>query len=555
MATFTTHPDHPAKFFSFEVVALYGDNLYLNTSTTYRVGPFALDSGTDIEFQGVGFTYTGDALTGGTITSITSHTGGAIDFQFSGLSLSVASFNVYRDADDTEGFLTAVFAGADTISGSNGDDELMGFAGSDTITGLDGDDVLDGGTGSDTLTGGKGNDTYVINVATDVIVENGGSSDDWVESSLTVDLTLAAFANIENIALTGSAALSGFGDSGDNIIEGNTGSNKLTGEAGNDYLDGGAGNDTLDGGTGDDDLVGGKGNDTYYVDSSNDTANEQRPEFGDGNGGIDTVISSAKSFALTNYIENLTLTGPGENGMGNDGANKIIGTDASNILDGGKGNDTLIGGKGDDYYIVDRTQDVVTELANGGTQDVVGSSANYTLSTNVEILLLTGSDDLLGNGNAGANSIGGNGGDNTIDGKGGNDILFGGNGDDLLIGGSGNDELRGQSGDDTLDVGSGNDMVFYLSAVDGHDVILGFDGNAVGGQDHLDLDTYLDKLGIDPEDRADHVGLVDSGASVEVWMDIDADGALDFAIATLQTKDAVTLGQDVIISHGLGEGG
>ena len=48
MATFTTHPDHPAKFDDFEISALDGQYLYLSTPTTHRVGPFALDIGTDI---------------------------------------------------------------------------------------------------------------------------------------------------------------------------------------------------------------------------------------------------------------------------------------------------------------------------------------------------------------------------------------------------------------------------------------------------------------------------------------------------------------------------
>jgi len=555
MATFTTHPDQSARFDEWEIGALDGDFLYLSTPTIHRVGPFMLDIGTDIEFGGVGFTYSGGALTGGTINSITSHTAGAVDFQISGLSMSVATFNAYQDADDTEGFLTAIFAGADTITGSNENDRMFGHAGNDTISGLDGNDVLDGGAGSDTLIGGKGDDLYVINVVTDVIKESGGSSNDWVESAVNVDLTTAAFANIENLALTGVSNLAGTGDGGNNDVRGNSGNNKLMGNAGNDYLDGGAGVDTLDGGTGDDQMIGGYGSDTYYVDSTGDKANEQAPTFGDIAGGIDLVISSAKTFALTTYIENLTLVGTAENGFGNDIANKITGNDAANTLDGGGGADTLIGGKGDDYYIVDNSKDVVTELSTGGAKDVVMSTANFTLGNYVENLALYGNDDLTGTGNSLGNVISGNSGDNVLDGKSGNDNLTGGSGEDFLIGGSGDDKLRGQGGDDTLDVSSGNDTVLYTSPVDGHDVIQGFDGNATGGQDRFDLDLYFDTLGIDSEDRADHVGLVDSGVSVEVWIDSDANGFLDFSIATIQTADTVTLGQDVVLTHELGVGG
>lgn len=556
MATFTTHPDHAARFDDFEIDELDGKYLYAATPTSHRVGSQAFDIGTDIEFTGVGFTYSGGALTGGTITAITSHTTGAIDFQISGLSMSVATFNAYQAADDTQGFLASVFSGVDAISGSNQADDLMGYAGNDTLTGNDGSDLLDGGTGADFLVGGKGNDTYVLDAAADVILENGGSTDDWVRAGFSVDLTLDAFKNIEHAALTGGANFYAYGDGGGNVIHGNSGNNLLKGDAGNDYLEGHEGADTLDGGTGADEMIGGAGSDTYYVDSSKDKASELPPIlFGDIDGGVDTVISSAKSFVLSHHIENLTLVGPAENGTGNGIANLITGNDAANILDGGGGADTLVGGNGNDFYFVDDAADAVTEGWSGGTNDRVTSSADYTLSSYVERLTLTGGAALTGTGNNLANVITGNSGANVLDGKAGNDTLAGGDGDDILIGGTGSNLLRGQGGDDILDVSAGNDTALYSSALDGHDIIQGFDGNATGGQDKLDLDGYFDALGVDPEDRAERVGLVDSGASVAVWIDVDANGWLDWSIATIQTTDAVTLGQDVLIAHGLGESG
>jgi Ca2+-binding RTX toxin-like protein len=46
------------------------------------------------------------------------------------------------------------------ITGTPGDDTLVGLGGSDTIIGYAGNDVLDGSTGNDTLIGGEGQDTY-----------------------------------------------------------------------------------------------------------------------------------------------------------------------------------------------------------------------------------------------------------------------------------------------------------------------------------------------------------------------------------------------------------
>ena len=53
-----------------------------------------------------------------------------------------------------------------------------------------------------------------------------------------------------------------------------------------------------------------------------------------------------------------------EGGHGDDSLEAAGGND---ILDGGAGNDTMIGGAGDDFYFVDSVADVVTELANAGT--------------------------------------------------------------------------------------------------------------------------------------------------------------------------------------------
>ena len=82
----------------------------------------------------------------------------------------------------------------------------------------------------------------------DSIVENSGEGTDTVNAALSTRLP----DNVENLVLTGSAALNGVGNSLDNVLTGNSGANTLKGLAGNDTLQGGAGNDTLDGGDGTD---------------------------------------------------------------------------------------------------------------------------------------------------------------------------------------------------------------------------------------------------------------------------------------------------------------
>ncbi|MFW2831567.1 calcium-binding protein [Sphingomonas sp. ID0503] len=231
------------------------------------------------------------------------------------------------------------------------------------------------------------------------------------------------------------------GDVAGALALGFKGNDTFTGNAGADVLLSFAGNDALDGKGGADTLVGGKGNDTYIVDNAKDRVMEYAQE------GTDTVKASV-THSLAANIENLALTGSGKiNGTGNIAANAITGNAANNILDGGKGADTLTGGKGNDTYIVDSTKDKVVEAKSAGT-DTVKAAVNFTLTTNVEHLTLTGKAALSGTGNTLANTLIGNDGANKLFGLAGNDVLSGGKGNDTLAGGAGTDKLTGGSGAD-----------------------------------------------------------------------------------------------------------
>ncbi len=155
------------------------------------------------------------------------------------------------------------------------------------------------------MDGGLGDDTYVVDNVGDVAAEVAGGTD-TVQASITHTLSV----NLENLTLTGSAAINGTGNGRDNIIIGNAANNVLSGLAGNDTLKGAGGADTLNGGDGDDTLSGGAGadtmdgglgNDTYIVDDVGDVAAEVAA-------GIDTVQSSV-THTLSVNLENLTLTG------------------------------------------------------------------------------------------------------------------------------------------------------------------------------------------------------------------------------------------------------
>ena len=122
-----------------------------------------------------------------------------------------------------------------------------GLAGNDTFTGRAGDDQLDRDR-ADYMIGGLGNDTYVIDNLGDGIREQADEGTDTIQINRTVDLNVEPFTAIENVVLTGVAAINATGDAGHNLLTGNSAANILNGGGGNDTLTGNAGNDILNGG-------------------------------------------------------------------------------------------------------------------------------------------------------------------------------------------------------------------------------------------------------------------------------------------------------------------
>jgi Ca2+-binding RTX toxin-like protein len=149
--------------------------------------------------------------------------------------------------------------GANRLVGGNGDDRLYGKAGNDALLGGNGNDTLKGGIGADTMVGGGGDDLFTVDSAGDRVTELAGGGRDRLIAS--VSTTLAA--NVEELALTGRAAIDGTGNNEANSVRGNEGDNRLSGLGGDDRLSGAGGNDVLIGGQGDDLLTGGAGADRF----------------------------------------------------------------------------------------------------------------------------------------------------------------------------------------------------------------------------------------------------------------------------------------------------
>ena len=344
-------------------------------------------------------TYVVDSA-GDTVTESLAGAAGGVDVVQSAVTFSLATLGnvehlTLTGTDDINGTGNGL---ANTLTGNSGDNVLTGGAGNDRLIGNAGNDTLDGGAGVDTMIGGLGDDTYVRDAATDVITEGLNAGTDTVQSSL--NYTLAA--NLENLELTG-AALTGTGNTLNNIITGTSGNNTLTGLAGNDTLNGGDGNDILNGGLGVDHIQGGAGNDLILLGSTLEFA---IGETIDGGADTDTLRytgAAAGTVTLTDLVSNIeqvqianaaglttgvaainvnasAVTSNGLTLTGNNGANiltgtglddSLIGNAGNDILNGGGGNDTLNGGLGNDTFIfaLGDGQDLVQD--NSGTADRV----------------------------------------------------------------------------------------------------------------------------------------------------------------------------------------
>ena len=136
---------------------------------------------------------------------------------------------------------------------------------------------------------------------------------------------------------------------------------------------------------------------------------------------------------------------------GSAGNDTLIGGPKNDTLHGGTGTDVLEGGKGNDEYRVDRFGDQIIEDAGEGFDTVRSSSSNYTLSNNLEKLVLEEYSHVIGGyGNNQNNDLFGNEYNNTLYGYGGKDVFLGNGGNDKIVGGTGDDVLQGGDGVDTL---------------------------------------------------------------------------------------------------------
>ncbi|HEX2827759.1 MAG TPA: FG-GAP-like repeat-containing protein [Burkholderiales bacterium] len=299
----------------------------------------------------------------------------------------------------------ASFGGVYAINGTGNDSAnvIIGNAAANTLRGLGGDDVIDGGAGIDTMIGGAGNDTYIV---TDADGSNGPT------------------------VLTMTGAPGAYITQGTQVYSPATGNFQITlGDRTNDGVV-----DALS-------LWYTEPNFTHWWSFEVSTfqlgvnllpgvyKDAQRAAFvqpghpgldlsGDGRGSNQVFGTFVVNFIQVDYSGSsprlLSFSADYEHHSESPGAPPVTGTFRYNF-----GNGSIV-------------PEPVIELADEGI-DTVRASIDYALPDNVENLVLTGSANLNGTGNAAGNDITGNSGDNVLEGRSGNDTLRGGAGNDRYI--------------------------------------------------------------------------------------------------------------------------
>lgn len=405
----------------------------------------------------------------------------------------------YRLSGYTTKVETITFAGGGSlgnivdsfaIHGTGDGDTLVGTVYSDLMYGNDGDDILYGFGDEDTLKGGAGNDQLYGGDATDVL--SAGDGNDYLD-----------------------------GGDGLDLLDGGTGDDSLRGGAGSDYLVGGYGSDSYFYSIGDgydqiydysyltqdvDKIIFGEGIQIAEMSFSKSSTNlslgyltvinqfsgpsygVELLQFADGTSiGLSDIQNASSAGVMTGTADDSIL-------IGSSGADTLYGNGGNDWLNGSAGADELVGGIGDDRYLVDYRRDVVTESADEGL-DTIYSSISFTLSANVENLVLTGSSAINATGNTLNNYLRGNGANNTLNGSGGNDILMSGDGTDVLKDTAGNNLFHGGAGADTITGATGKELFIGGTGNDTITTGTGFDViafNKGDGLDAINVSTGLD---------------------------------------------------------------
>ncbi|MEM7743129.1 MAG: M10 family metallopeptidase C-terminal domain-containing protein [Pseudomonadota bacterium] len=236
---------------------------------------------------------------------------------------------------------------ADRIYGGRGDDIIEGGEGRDNVRGDEGRDLLYGGGDRDLLDGGDGGD--VLHGGEDADALRGGDGDDVLYGGNDGDNLRGDDGNDALYGGDGADALTG-GD-GDDQLHGDAGDDRLTGGNGNDSLFGGDGDDRVNGGNGDDLMAGGSGADSFS-----------------GGRGFDTVSYAEADAGVVVSLDRRGEVGGAAEGDSFSQVEAIIGSAFDDVIGGDRLDNTFTGGTGADRFVFDQTrtgEDTITDFGNG----------------------------------------------------------------------------------------------------------------------------------------------------------------------------------------------
>jgi hypothetical protein len=419
--------------------------------------------------------------------AMTADTGGATSLVITGDSplttsgaITAATINASGMTGEARGTNTFVMGaagvGSTSITGSPGDDTLVGIAAAaTTINGGAGEDTITGGTAGDTISGGAGNDTITAG-------------------------TGAAATTADTVT----------GGDGDDAITMGTGTHNVDGGAGNDTVDMAATlstGDVLSGGDGTDKLslnddptaatAGQVSNfETLQLDENNAAAN--MAVFG-ANPGFATITTNAATQTISNATSALTQIEFDVDGTAQttitmtrlvDGAADTIDLETSantTITTVAIANEEIVtvdAADGTHTYTNFTTTDMTSLVATGDNAVNVGTSsgtntatvdasamtANFSGDFSASIVAMTMSTSTTGGtvvSGSGADTVTGTAGADNITTNNGSDVITSGTGNDVIDAGGSHDTIIGSTtGTNTITGGAGGDTMTGGSAVD-----------------------------------------------------------------------------------------
>ena len=305
-------------------------------------------------------------------------------------------------------------------------ENAIGGAGSDTIIQSAVDNVLSGGPGRDVISYATASAAVVVNLSFTAQQDTVGAGRDTLNNF--EELIGSGFSD----TLTGSAFSSVIrGGNGDDTII------NLDPGRSNQSFYGDAGNDRFVSGPGSNNFFGGDGFDTVDYSSALKGVIASIGQYTSGFDYIERDVERVVGSAFNDTLSGFFL------------ASEVFGGAGDDVLSGQK----LYGGTGNDTYNVGYGSEVFENAGEG--IDLARSQISFTLSPNIENLILTGSEANSGAGNSLANQITGNVAANLLAGNDGADTLAGGGGDDVFLG-----TIADMNGDTITDFNAGDTIVF-----------------------------------------------------------------------------------------------